>query len=384
MNEKKSQEQHEQAGDWESMYIHLIANSFDDKIETLAEQWDEMPGLSEQQQLALRKVSFFRPQIERIAYIKRNLRISENSPTAAPMENFLLNSMKVLMANTPMSQESWISALGVGNFNIQVANGEMALEAPPALQKLGLPEKLTTSTPGVSLKLPSDYDGSALQPYLRVDILLGPFEIDLTGNEIVASGDDKGKIKATFSINQGSKLGEVTLAYKWDSKLPGKTGDEEKKLEINLSPELEEPLSGGLYFNIDEQGLSFDRVHFSGLKIKTDKPKMPVTLNVMRSTFETLSDTVTDEIEKMLSRLGFERLLETCLKNGSKALCSTLTEESIGQDGIVSVNNVKKLQVDESGTLSAEVEVTQYNGPTVDDSDIEILKKVHAKHDQAS
>lgn len=181
MNHNDLPEENNEAGKWESLYIHLIANSFDDKIEVLAEKWDEMPGLNLKQQEALRKVSFLREHIEKIAYIKRHKRMSEHSPCAAPLENFLIKSMKSLWAHSSISEQTWINALGLGNFNIKVAQGEMSLEMPPALQKLGIAKKLITKTPGVNLKVPPNHDGSTRQPYLKADILLGPLEIEFEG-----------------------------------------------------------------------------------------------------------------------------------------------------------------------------------------------------------
>ena len=371
-----------EAGKWESLFIQLIANSFDDRILTLAEKWDQMPGLTPKQQAGLRKVSFFRTHIEAIAYIKQHKRISENTLPAAPLESFLTKALKYMRPSSAISEQTWLTALGLGDFKVKVAEGVMAIDTPLALQKLGVTQRLTAKAPGVTLKVPSHHDGSATKPYIKVNLVLGPFEIALKGSEVLKSGDDRGKVKTTFSIEQGTKLGKAALCYKWDGKVLGATGASEKVLEMDFSPQLNETLAGGLYFKIDGKRLRFDRAYLTGLKLKPETPKLPLALKLLQQHVEQLFYSLEHTLQEALAKLDFGRLLEPCLSKGHTLLCKTLGTEAVGQDGVVAVDAVERLNVDKEATLGAEVKVTCYEGPTPSENDLSAFKKSYAKYNK--
>src|SRR5436309_1115968 len=84
----------------------------------------------------------------------------------------------------------------------------------PILRAVGAPSAVHSDLAQISLKVGGN--GGALDPYIRCRVTPGDFNIQMGDTEIVRNGADRDRIKVSFVVQRGSRLGHASLGLRWN------------------------------------------------------------------------------------------------------------------------------------------------------------------------
>lgn len=318
------------AGAAESFYVNLVA-SLPDPVVMLIEQWDRTPRLGAAEKDWLRSIAFARPHLQRLAWIKRNLRTSGR---ALPASDMFLDVGRVLSGDEAAIERTWLAALGLGATGLELENDRLLLDVPPPLRAVGLPARLSARVPDVDVRVGGT--GGMLDPWLRLCMQAGPFEVDWGQVGVVRSGPDKDLIAVDYTVRRGSRLGAVRISWK--------AGGQET-VAVDLRPTLGRTLRFTLFFALDGLALEFRKARVADLEFALGVPKEIRDLPVVKDLLAGLVERFEREVREFLRQhVPFARLFGGYADGAVKSLERDL-QRAAGSHGMASVTKVTKAEV---------------------------------------
>lgn len=278
-----------QAGPMESYFVALV-RSLPPQLLDLADRWDRLPGLSAAEQKALRGAAFVREPIQKLAWIKRNGRVSEKAPASAPVGNPF--SGWIDLPSSAEMHQFWQDAFGLGAAKMTLTRaGKLELRTPGVLRAVGAPAEIELDVPDVDLKVGGN--GGLLDPYVRFEFRPGPLQLDWGTVSVEKTGQRKDRIRLAWSAAKGSTMGTVKVTWKWNGP---------EQVAANIKPALAKQLSGHVWFKVDGMALVPDGFKVMDIDVDFKLPKE------LREATDALKDTVTKALGDMGKSL--EKLFE--------------------------------------------------------------------------
>jgi hypothetical protein len=340
------------AGLFESYYVNLVS-TLPDPFITLFERWDRTPGLGAQEKAWLRSVEFARPHLQRLAWIKRNQRVSESAPRA---NDLFMDVGRVLSGDEAAIERAWLGALGLGSTGLAVDDGKLTLDVPPPLRAFGLPARLSANVPAFRVRVGGS--GGGFDPFLRFTLESGPFDLDWGTVSVVESGANKDLIAVRYSLAKGARLGSAKITIKAG-------GDETKVLD--LRPTLDRTLAGTLYFRLNGLVLEFQKADIGGVELAFGIPKEIRDLPIVKDLLSGLLADVQRDFAKFLrDTIPFAGLFDG-FGQGSVASLTANVKASAGQHGLTSISEVTRAEV-RNGVVRVHVRGRALNAPALGDS----------------
>ncbi len=335
------------AGMFESFYVNLVA-TLPDQFCTLIEQWDRTPGIGAAEKAWLRSVQFARPHLARLAWIKRNLRVS---PGAAPANDLFLDVGRVLSGDAAAMERAWLAALGLGSTGLALKNDKLSLDVPPPLQALGLPAKLQANVPDLKVKVGGN--GGAFDPYLRLSLEAGPFDVDWGTVSVVDSGANRDLVAIKYSIAKGSRLGSARLSFK--------AGGDETKV-VDLRPSLDRTLEGTLFFRLRGMSLEFQKAQLGDVELRFGVPQEIRNLPIVKDLLSgLLADFERDVRNFLRDTVPFAKVFDGFGQTAVRSLAASVRRDA-GSHGFARIDKVTKVEV-ENGKVQVTVRGRQLNHP---------------------
>lgn len=335
------------AGMYESFYVNLVA-ALPDQFVTLIEQWDRTPGIGNAEKQWLRSVQFARPHLQRLAWIKRNLRVS---PSAARANDLFLDVGRVLSGDAEAMERAWLGALGLGATGLALKNDKLTLDVPSPLQALGVPAKLSANVPDLRVKVGGN--GGALDPFLRLSLEAGPFDVDWGTVDVVKSGANRDLVSVTWSIAKGSRLGSARISFK--------AGGDETKV-VDLRPSLDRKLQGTLFFKLQGMNLQFEKAQLGDLEIKFGVPQEIRDLPIVKDLLNGLLADVERDVRNFLREtVPFARLFDGFGQGSVQALATNVRRDA-GSHGLASIDRVSKVEI-KNGVMQVTVRGKELRHP---------------------
>lgn len=318
------------AGPLESYYVNLVA-TLPDAFLTVVERWGNTPGLGANEKAWLASVDFARPHLQRLAWIKRNLRVSPNAPRA---NDLFLDIGQILSGDAAAQERAWLAALGLGSTGLEVKNEKLALDIPPTLQAFGVPARLQVGVPDLKVKVGGN--GGALDPYLRFALEAGPFDVDWGKLSVVKSGADKGLLALEYSIDKGARLGSARVYLK--------AGGNESKI-VDLAPKFDSKVGGSLYFRLRGLSLEFVKAKVGSVELRFGLPQEIRDLPIVKDLVNGLLADVEREAKDFLrDTIPFAGLFGGIDKGAVRALAANVKHDA-GSHGLARIDTVSKVEV---------------------------------------
>jgi hypothetical protein len=337
------------AGAMESYYVNLVA-CLPDQFVTLVEQWDRTPGLGNQEKQWLRSVEFARPHLQRLAWIKRNLRVSPNAPRA---NDLFLDVGRVLSGDAAAMERAWLTALGLGATGLELKNDKLALAVPQPLQALGVPAKLTANVPDLRVKVGGN--GGALDPFLRLRLEAGPFEVDWGTVSVVKSGADKDLVAVRYAIARGSRLGSARITVK--------AGGNEDTV-VDFRPSLDRTLEGTLYFKLDGMNLSFQKAQVGNVELRLGLPAEVRNLPIVKDLLNgLLADFERDVRNFLRDTVPFAKLFDGFGQASARSLAQNVQRQA-GSHGLARIDEVRAAKI-QNGVMQVTVRGKELRHPSL-------------------
>ncbi|MCC6672635.1 MAG: hypothetical protein IT458_16340 [Planctomycetes bacterium] len=335
------------AGPAESFYVNLVA-SLPDQFVTLIERWDRTPGLGAAEKNWLKSVEFARPQLQRLAWIKRNLKVSRN---ALPASDMFLDIGRILSGDHAAIERAWLAALGLNATGLELKNDKLTFDVPPPLRAVGLPAKLSAKVPDLNVKVGGN--GGAFDPFLRLRMEAGPFDVDWGKVSIVDSGADKDLIQVEYSIKKGSRLGAAKITVK--------AGGNEDKV-VDLRPELDRTLRGTLLFRLNGPVLEFRKARLNDLEFSLGVPKEIRDLPVVKDLLGDLGRKFEQEVREFLrEHVPFAKLFDGFGRGAVQSLERDLQRDA-ARHGMASIAKVEKAEI-KDGKIRVHVQGRELRRP---------------------
>ena len=335
------------AGAFESYYVNLVC-SLPDAFVTLVQRWDATPGLGNRERAWLRSISFARPHLERLAWIKQNRRVAPGAPLA---DDLFMDVGRVLSGDQAAIERTWLNALGLGSTGLSVDDGKLALSVPPPLRAFGLPARLTANVPDVRVKVGGN--GGLTDPFLRFRMEAGPFDLDWGTVQLVPSGRDRGLIALTYSLADNARLGAARISFKAG-------GDETTVLD--LRPTLGQALQGKLFFRLNGLALEFVRADIMGLSLRFGIPQEIRNLPIVKDLLSGLLKDVERNMEAFFKEhIPFAGLFSGFEQGAVQALAANV-QQNAGHFGLNQVQRLTKAEV-VNGKLQLHVQGRELRAP---------------------
>jgi hypothetical protein len=334
------------AGQWESIFVHSVAEMVGPKVHELANGWDRMPGLTTEQKQQLAQAAGLRRVLQELSYICANQRLRGGKP-AIPLSTWQSTGLALLRADQSAVQQVWLGAFGLANTKIAVDGSQVAWSTPKALRELGAPSKFESKIPAMAPKV------SGLGGYLAAKITPGKFSVDLHGCEV--KGD---------SIRVGFRIGAGKL---FTVEAKGALGPAEQEL-AKFTPQLSSTLTGFADYKVQGYGLALDRVSLGKVSLSVGFPKLPAMLTGLQG----LADQIENEVQQAISNvlqnhLGFAGLFQDLSEYAPQRLLDILNATAL-EHGVVLVSKLKGFRLHQ-GRLEAQVEATTWKQlPTLRDA----------------
>jgi hypothetical protein len=318
------------AGLFESYYVNLVA-SLPDTFVTLFELWDRTPGLGANERAWLQSVEFARPHLQRLAWIKRNLRVSKNAPVA---DDLFMDVGRILSGDEAAMERAWLTALGLGSTGLELKNEQLVLDVPPPLRAFGLPARLSAGVPDFKVKVGGN--GGAFDPFLRFKLEAGPFDVNWGTVRIVKSGADKGLVALEYSLAKGARLGAARITFK--------AGGDETKI-VDLRPELDRSLKGTLLFRLQGMSLEFQKAQLGDMELSFGIPREIRDLPIVKDLLSGLLADVERDLKKFLrDTVPFAGLFDGFGEGAVQALAASVKHDA-GRHGLASIASVTQTEV---------------------------------------
>ena len=318
------------AGLFESYYVNLVA-SLPDTFVTLFERWDRTPGLGANEQAWLRSIEFARPHLQRLAWIKRNLRVSPNAPVA---DDLFMDVGRILSGDEAAMERAWLTALGLGSTGLELKNEKLVLDVPPPLHAFGVPARLSANVPAFNSRFGGN--GGAFDPFLRFKLEAGPFDVNWGTVRVVKSGADKGLVAIEYSLAKGARLGAARISFK--------AGGDETKV-VDLRPELDRSLKGTLFFRLEGLSLQFQKAQVGDMELAFGIPREIRDLPIVKDLLNGLLADVERDLKKFLrDTVPFAGLFDDFGRGSVRALAASVKHDA-GRHGLASISSVTKTEV---------------------------------------
>ena len=366
-----SQPSDKHAGEWESIFVHLVDNLFDEDIIQFAAQWDQIGELNQEERTALQKFAFLCKSIDNIAHIKQNHQTTPDARPALPLDCLINENLHWVRPDSNASQNAWLAAFGLGETTLKAAEGTLTLTPAATTGKRDVIVNLHQT----DLEIPSPQNGSTPQPYFTTRLEAGPFEMRCGSATVISDGPDAGKISVEGYLPKGSTLCSGALTYHPKPPPLSKASDGQKEPSLpslNFKPRLTADVKSRLYFILDGSLPRLDRIEWPSLKIAFGIPNLPSSLTSLRQAFEKAKGSLAAEAGKLLQQINFAGLFAEQGRRGAQALPTFLNSETANLANNT-LQTVEALSVQE-GSLAAQVRTTTYQGPPLPDE--AILKKL--------
>lgn len=313
------------AGPYESLFIHLVDNTFTDQAISLAEKWKKLPGLTPDAIATLEKYSLVRPIFEIVAHIKQHRRIAENARVAIPPDAFLETVLAVIRDDPA----GWATIFSLASFEIRVGGGHLEVVPPPILTLHGAPSSVKTAIPPITRTVSGPDTLTQVGAYATVEFELGEFEISLGDVEVVANGPHKDKILVPFRMPSGTDISSGMVTYAQPQPKTSRAPRAEKRMNFSHGVIIPEDFRGSIYFDVEDGKPVFDAKTTTkvglgklGLNIPTADGLVIDPLLAMldapgRGTAIPFANEIADRLTSMISGAIFEAFstsLETLLE----------------------------------------------------------------------
>lgn len=321
------------AGTNESLYVAAIS-LLPDEFLLVADKWDALPGLNEEQQRWLKSVDFVRPQIQKLAWIKRNHRAS---PNALPAQDVKVPFVGDVMIAERRLLEWTTRQMGACPIVVTGQNGALVLPTPPSLRSLGAPAEGRCDLPGVEAKIDGpqgSWIGLSLRP--------GPFQIELRDPKI-----DNREVVMAGVLKKGSNLGGAEVKACPPHGREAGFG--------NVTPALNNDVSVKIRLKLTEEGFLLNSLEIGDLDLATNIPEKLRSVPMLGDKVNDFCNRVRDALQNCLRDRGsWVRVFTPIQQTGRKVLLSVL-QRSPGAFGLAGVKVVDHLRL-EGGKLLAKVD----------------------------
>lgn len=334
----------EHAGPWESLFIHLVSEAAAPQIERLARYWHEYPGLSAGQKRQLQEFSRLRPFVERIAYIRANGRLSQNSKPARPLAGWQRQVQKLLAADEGAVQRLWLDCFAIGNTRLEVRNDKLTWTVPASLRAIGAPTSFSTSVPTLYPRV-AGFGGS-------LSAAVEPADFRITLGSASIAGD---RIRVRFDLAKGRLL---------DAKIKAELGP--AKHQFTVSPSLRRDLAGHAEFAIDGYGLKLTKVALGRIDLTIGMPQLPPPVQGLQGLLAQIEEKLADAADELLGkRLGLDRVFDGIDQYVARQLLDVLNGTA-DRYGLARVDKLLGLSL-RDGKLEARVQAMEWSGvPSLD------------------
>lgn len=328
------------AGTFESLFLHLVDSAFTDDAIAFAQQWKNLPGLTDSMRSTLEQYSFLRPSFETVSYIKRYQRLEASARPARPESTWFSIATKIVREDP----EGWASVLALGEFDLEVEDGTMRLETPPLLRAAGASSLITRSLPEVSRKVVGPSIPFTRPPYIDTTFKLGDFRVQWGPISVVESGQYKDKIRAQYSIARDSMVASAEINYVLRSSTRSRQSLP-KRLDIPLGIQLPMKHTGALYFEIDEMKLRFDSKTTIAVALGNLDFRADGALAVLNSLLERLDrpDDGSPSIPAILGNSLRELAWSTIFDDVDDSFAQMLQVEAMQRAAALSIDNPESL-----------------------------------------
>ncbi|MEZ6017094.1 MAG: hypothetical protein R3F49_18400 [Planctomycetota bacterium] len=340
------------AGLFESYYVNLVS-SLPDQFVTLIERWDRTPGLGANERAWLASIAFARPHLQRLAWIKRNQRVSANAPVANDM---FMDVGRILSGDQGAMERAWLTALGLGATGLELKHDKLTLDVPQPLRAFGLPARLSANVPDLNVRVGGN--GGAFDPFMRFKLDAGPFDINWGTVSVVKSGSNKDLVAVEYSIARGARLGAARVTFK--------AGGDETKV-VDLRPALDRTLKGTLFFSLRGLALEFKKAELGGLELSFGVPREIRELPIVKDLLNGLLADVERELRKFLrDTVPFAGLFDGFGRGSVSALAASVKRDA-GSHGLTSISAVTEAEV-VNGVVKLHVRGRALRQPELGDS----------------
>ncbi|MEZ5964396.1 MAG: hypothetical protein R3F56_11170 [Planctomycetota bacterium] len=327
------------AGQWESLFVHLIREIAAPQVDQLARHWQNYPGLSAAKRKQIEQFAGLRPLVEQIAYIRANGRLSGSSKPAMPLTTWQQRVTKLLRADSSAVQSLWLECFAIGNTRLQADRNKLTWVTPASLRRVGAPTSFSVTVPTLYPRV-SGFGGS-----LSAAIEPGKFAIELGSAAI--SGD---RIRVRFTIDKGRLLA---------AKVKAELGP--AKHQFTLSPSLRRDLTGSLEFAVAGHGLRLTKVSLGRIDLNLGLPALPPPLKPLEGLLGKLEQQVESATGDLIGKkLGFEEVFAGLDKFVPKQVLEMLNRTA-DRYGLSEVQRLRSLALD-NGKLEANVDALLWRG----------------------
>lgn len=310
------------AGPAESMFIHLVDAAFTDQMLQIADKWTGLPGLSAAQRGELARLDALRPMFAKIAYIKRNKRVSGSAKPAIPLAQWATTAVGVVRGDSGAVRAAWLGALGLTELGLSVDKGKLRIKTGRSLRDFGAPAQIELDLPDLGASV------SVGPARASISLEAGNFTAGVGAPDIVTSGSDAGKIRVKFSLDKGSTIAVGTASFE----APGAKGSVSVDLRTNRS------LDGEVLFEITGRRVRVSKVSVSNLSVDVGVGSLP---GPARELAARIQSAVSGEAQKVFAAASYTSAFETAVDKATKSLIA-----SIHDDELFEITDVESLTIE--------------------------------------
>ncbi|MFC1772457.1 hypothetical protein ACFL3A_03785 [Pseudomonadota bacterium] len=320
------------AGQYESLYIHIIQKLYTDNVYDLARNWERSRYIPANARAILASPavrSALKPAIDHLAYVKRYGKLPDGLP-ARPLDSASKFAYAWLTGDTAAMRDGWLAAMGMGSTRLKMRNGRLSWTTPSALRLVGLPPTVSGNVGNRSVSVGS----------LRASVTPGPF--DVVFGKASLSGN---RVKVNYSIERNSRAGAASAQVR----LP--TG--QWNTFFNFSPRLQSNLNGSVYYKFTSAGPAIDTVSFGNASISMPTFAMPPVPG-LDAYVNNLRTKVEAEVKKIVtSALPIRNIFDQAAPASKKSLLKEVKKQA-GQLGFNNIDRIASISIS-NGQLKVRV-----------------------------
>ena len=335
------------AGVAESMFIHLIDTAFTDSMLQIADKWTALPGLTDDQRAKLAAHDHLRPMFARIAYIKRNKRISNTSKSAIPLTQWAKTAQGVLHGDRDSVRDAWVAALGVGEVGFNVGQGKLQLKPGRALRDAGAPQLIEVSLPTLSGSV------SVGPAKASMSMVPGSFRATVSRAEAITAGAEAGRIRVKFSVGKSSTLALGSASFE----APGAKG------AVTMDLKASGTVNGEVLFKLEGRRLAVAKVTIDGLSADVGIGSLPGPASGL---LDGLEQKAAGEVGRVLEQSKVTAAFEGLAKESAEVLASTV-DALAATVGMVDIEEIERLRI-EAGKVVLDVRGKRIDWPAAPDT----------------
>lgn len=321
------------AGEYESLYVHIIKHLYNDHIYDLSRNWDRSRYVPAQARAFLRNPVVrqkLKPAVDHIAFVKRYGRLQDGLP-AKPLQGAQKFVYEWLSGNTTAMRDGWLRAMGMGETRLRVTNGRLTWTTPSALRLVGLPPTVSQNLPSANL--------NALN-LVSANMNPGPFDLVLGRPSLSGS-----RVKVNYTISRNSRAAAFSLRHRTP------TGGWTTFFSNNAR--LSQPLSGNVYYKFTSAGPMIDSVSFGNASISVPSIPTPPVPGI-NNAINNIKSQVTNKARQFAtSALPIKTVLDRAADAGKKNLLKTLRSQAAAF-GFNNIDRIASVSIS-GGTLKVRV-----------------------------